>query len=188
MAAPRLMASAGGGGGAAAASSGLSMGASGYAMAGIAAFQVWSGLQQAQMIRAQGKINEHIANVNAKYIEKEAWEAEQFGFTVSARYQANVDQVLADQRTVFEASGIDPDSGTAGELVEETKLNAFLNTLDIQKQARKRALGLKFQASNVRLGAFSSQLQSEINASATERTAIINAANTGLSGYLRSNG
>lgn len=159
--------------------------ASGYVYAAQAAFEIMSGLQQAELMRESGRLAQDIANMNAQFAEIDAYEAEKFGQTEAARYQTQIDSTVSDQRTIMGAQGVDLTSGTAAAIQQETKLTGFLNTLDIQAQARARALGIKRQASNIRLGGSQAMAQSELNASATTRGAIIGGARSAISGYER---
>lgn len=149
-----------------------------YTAAAMAGYQVWSGIQASEMMKQESAFNEQVALVNAQYVEKDAWEAEKFGVGVAARYKAQEDQVLGDQLTAFAFQGVDSTFGTASEVIAETKFNAFLNTLDIQKQARANALGLKIQASNIRLGASQQRHQGAIDAATVRGVGFANAAGT----------
>lgn len=157
---------------------------SAWAYGAMAGLQVWSGLQQAEMIRDQAALNDRINKDNAKYLDMDAWEAEKFGYTQTARYASIVDQTLGKQEAVFAAQNIDSSVGSAAAIKEESKLNAFLNTLDIQRQARAKALGLKVQASNVRLGSDMNRLGQEAQASAAQMNSILQAGRT-LTGYIK---
>ena len=101
MAGPYTMLSAGGGsnGGASAAGTGAAVGGP-VAIGAMAAFQVWSGIQQGAMIRRQSKISQQLAEMNAKFAEYDAWEAEKAGYSEMARYQTMIDSTVAQQRVV----------------------------------------------------------------------------------------
>ena len=154
-----------------------------YAHAALAAFQVVSGYQQAEGIREQANLNQRIGDMNAKYADMDAWEAEKFGYTESARYQNVIDSTISEQRVGLAAKGVDISTGTAKALQDENRLTGMLNILDIQKMARQKAMGFKVQASNLRLGGQMGQYQANINASAARNTGVLNAASTGLDYY-----
>lgn len=156
-----------------------------YAAAGIAAYQIWSGLQQAESIRESAKLTKEISEMNAKYAEIDAYEAEKSGYGDTARYQTTIDNTIADQRTGYAAQNVDVNFGTAAEVQADTKLTGFLNQLDIQKQARAKALGYKREARQIRLQGSMGNIQARSNASATVTTGLIHGANTALSGYDR---
>lgn len=155
------------------------------AYAAIGGLQMWSALQQADQIRANARLQERIGRMNARFAEIDAYEAEKMGFSESARYQNVVDDIISDQRTIMAANNIDITTGTAKELQEESRLTGFLNQLDVQKNARAKALGLKVEASNIRLGNSMTGIQSEINAGATTRAGIMDAARYGVEAYRR---
>lgn len=157
--------------------------AAGAAFAALGGFQLWSGLQQAELIMGSARLTNQINEANARFIELDAYEAEKFGYTQSARYQATIDKVLAQQKSAFAASDTDFTSGVAAELQAETKLVGFLNVIDLQNEARKRALGLKTQASNVRLGIGITNAQAQMNAFAAQVGGITGAARSGLAAY-----
>lgn len=158
---------------------------SGYMYAAQGAFQIMSGLQQAEMMRESGKLAREIAEMNARFAEIDAYEAEKFSLTESARYQSKVDQTVSDQRTGMAAQNIDITSGTAAAIQEETKLTGFLNTLDIEAQGRARAMGLRRQAGNIRMGGSQSNAQADLNAGATVRGSLISGLQSGISAYER---
>ena len=161
------------------------MSGSPYAYAGLAAFQVVTGLQQADLMREANQVTQRIAEMNAAYAEHDAWEVAKYGETQAARYQTDIDQTIATQRTVMAAQGVDTTSGTAKEIQEETRLTGFLNTLDIKSQAQSKAMGIRREASNIRLNAAQRTAQTELDASSTTRSAMIGGVQSGISAYNR---
>lgn len=159
-----------------------------YLYAGLAAFQLLSGLQQAETIRANGRLTKEIYDMNAEFSEIDSFEAIQDGQTNVAFYEGQADQVESDARAVYAAQDVDFNYGSAAEVIADSKLATFLNTLDIKNQARAKALGYKNQARQYVTGGMLALSQSEINASATQNAAIINAADTGLTGYAKYSG
>jgi len=154
--------------------------------AALALYQVFSSVQTSQLMKRQGEFDKRVAAFNAEYLEKDAWEAELLGYSQTARYKVQEDKILGDQVAIFEAQNVDSTSGTAKELQEETKLNSYLNTLDIQKIARADALKLKLEASNVRLLGSFRGLQANSNAATVQSEGLVRGITTGVSGYLRS--
>jgi len=152
----------------------------------LAGAQIYTGLRQAQLIRSQAELNNEIAEYNAENILQDANEAEKYGFTQSARYANTVDGVVSDQRVAEASANVDVNFGTAADLQQEATFTGFLNTLDIQKEARNKAKGLKDQASNVRLGGQMNLAQGYAQAAETRSAAIINGVATGVSGYAKS--
>ena len=157
----------------------------GYAYAGMAAFQIVSGLQGAESIRANAELQKEIAELNAQYAEIDAWEAKLNGEEQVARYDNVIKQTISSQRVALAAQDVDVDFGTAKELQQESKLNGMLNQMDIREQAHAQVLGYKTQARQYRLQGAMGQMQAGYDASATQNAAIIGAATTGLAGYAR---
>lgn len=156
-----------------------------YAVAAMATLNVMSGFQQAEMIGRQADLTERLGEMNAKYAEIDAYEAEKFGESEVARYQKVIDSTIADQRLAYASQGVDVNYGTAAEVQEETQLTGFLNKLEIMKAAHSKAKGLRNEAANYRVGGFMNRVQSDMNAYGARASGIMNAANVGLSAYAR---
>ncbi len=150
---------------------------------GIAVLQMFSGLKQADDIRAANELNRMLDEMQAGWLERDAWDAEKYGYTASSRYQTMIDGVVGDQRVAYAAGGVDVNSGTAAAIQEEAKLTGFLNQLDIQNQAFAQAKGIKQQAMGLRFGAKVRSGQAESQANATVNAGMLNAGRTLASGY-----
>lgn len=150
---------------------------------GLATFQLLNGLDQADNIRRAGDLQQSINEFNAEFAELDSYNAWKSGLKESNRYAAEVDKSLAEQQVAFAVNDVDVTYGTAAKVVQESKLTAFLNQLDIQNKAFADANNYKRQAVNYRLGGGLARAQAEINASATQSAAIMNAGSTLLSGY-----
>ena len=149
----------------------------------LAALQAASALKQADEITMAAELNNQLSEVNAKYAEYDAYTAERFGFTESAAYQKNIDEVLGGQRAGYASQGVDIGYGTAAEVQNETKLTGALNIIDIQNQATMKAQGYLHQARNIRQGMSVAKSQAEIQANTVGTAGILNAAGTGYRGY-----
>lgn len=132
------------------------------AMAGV---EVISGLQQADMIQRNAQLSERVNELNAKYADIDAYNARVAGYSHVARYQTVIDQTIGAQREAMAAKGQDVNFGTGAEVQAQSKLNGFLNQLDIQNQARNTAAGYTRQAMGYRLNEGSIAEQANINAS-----------------------
>ena len=154
----------------------------------IAGATLINGLNQASAVKSQARLNRNIAEFNADLVDHDAWEAEKFGYTQSARYQSTIDSTAADQQVAFASQGVDTTFGTAARLQEETHLTGFLNNLDLHRIARSNAKGLRSQASSMRLQGIMGTYQANIDASAIKTQAALSAANTGLAGYSKGKG
>jgi len=147
--------------------------------AGIAAFQLINGLQQAEMIRANGRLMQEVAEFNAEFAEVDAYEAEKMGYTRAARYSAIADDTISKQTSALAAQDIDVNFGTAADIRKESQVTKALNLIDIQNEAYARAQGFKNEARRLRLQGYMSGLQSSGSANSTQAAGVINA----VSGY-----
>lgn len=153
------------------------------AYAGLAAYQVASGLQQAQIVRRNAELNKQVNDLNAEYAEIDAHNAELEGYSEQARYQSVIDATLGSQRVAFAAQEVDVSFGTAKEIQEETKLTGFLNLLDIKKQAQAKARGYMIQARNFRLASYTQSAQAALEAGAIQSSSFLRAGESGLKSY-----
>jgi hypothetical protein len=157
-----------------------------WAYLALAAAQLVGGYQQGELIRQNGDLQASINNMNAKYSDIDAYNAETAGISESARYATVIDATIAKQRTAYASDNVDVNYGTAAEVQADSKLTGFLNTLELQRQGRERALGYTVQGMNTRLGGQMTQLQSQMDAAAAEGKGVMGAISTGISGYSRS--
>jgi len=138
---------------------------------------------QATNINFQSRLNREMSAMNTEFALHDAWEAERYGFTESARYQATIDETVSEQRTAMAAQGVDITSGTALQLQQQSKLVGFLNTLSIQQEARNKAKGLKMQALGMKLNSIFNTLESSMLANNTRTAGYLSAINNGITGY-----
>lgn len=153
------------------------------AMAVMAGFTLLNGINQAQNIEMQGKLQQQINSLNAEYADIDAYEAEKFGEAEAEAYEGKIEDVVGDQRVALASADIDVNFGTAAELQAETRVTGFLNAADIAAQGRARALGLRREAGNIRLGGTMQGIQTGLQAASTRNAAVINAGTTLASGY-----
>jgi len=149
----------------------------------VAGFQMFSGLKQAEDVRSAARFNKELAEMNAGFIEMDAWEAEKYGFTQSTRYQSVIDDVISDQRVGMAARGVDVSFGSAKEVQEASKLSGFLNQLDMIQQAQNQSKNLKNQALSVRFGATMDGIAADSKSRGAENAGYLAAANTMASAY-----
>lgn len=158
----------------------------GPAVIALAGYQIISGIQQGETVRAQAQLNQQIDEMNAQYAELDAYRAEQSGLSQAARYENVINAISAKQKVAFASQDVDINFGTAKAVREESKLNGFLNQLDIKNHAHQVALGYKNQAAGLRLQGVMGIAQANYNASAMQNAAILGGAKTivgNLSGY-----
>lgn len=156
-----------------------------WAYAALAAYQVVKGFYDAETIREQAKLQQQIDEMNAEDAELDAYNAEKYGFTESARYQSVVDKTVASQRSAYATNNVDVNYGTAAERQDETRLVGHFNMLEMQRRGKERAMAYRREARNIRLGSEFRMYQANIDASASVTSGVMGAAQTGLSGYSR---
>lgn len=157
-----------------------------YAIGASMALQAWTGIQQAEMIRMNADTQQRVNELNAQYTVYDAFLVEQYGESEIANYSKNVDQTVAAQRAGFAAQGVDNNFGTAKQIQDETKLTGFLNQMEMRKQARSKALGLKREARSILMQGAFNQGSAQIQARGAMAQGLLGAAHTGISLYSRS--
>jgi cell division septum initiation protein DivIVA len=155
----------------------------GWIQAAMAAFQLISGLQQAETIHAEGELQKKIGEMNAEFAEYDAFVANAEGMSEVARYQTVVSQTMADQGAQNAARNIDDSFGTAEAIKEESKFTGLLNTMDLTNQARLNAQGYMREARMLRLGNKMTDIQTRGRETAARVQAYSSAASTMASGY-----
>jgi len=151
--------------------------------AAMAGYQIVSGLHQAEMVGMQMEVQKEIDEFNAQMAEYDAWKAIGFGQTQMARYQSQIDQAMAAGKASAAAEGVSTTEGSVSEIMADQKFAGFLNMMDIENQARERALGYQRQASNIRMGSKFTQAQGKTQQAAIVGGSVMRAAGTALSGY-----
>lgn len=149
---------------------------------GMAAMQLVSGYFASQNVKETAKLNREIAEMNAKFVELDAYDTEIDGLTRKARYQGIVDNVLSTQRANLAAADIDINYGSAASIPEETRFIGELNKMEIEKEAREKALGLKRQARDIRSGSVVDYARERARAGAMMFNSGMQAFGTGLQG------
>lgn len=149
----------------------------------LAAAQAASAAKQAQEVRDAAELQQALNEINAKYIDFDAYEAEKFGFTEVARYEPQISGTIGAQKNALAYENVDTSYGTAAEIQRETQVTGTLNILEIQNQARMKAAGLRQQARNMRISGAVAKDQANLNANATETAGYINAGATGYRAY-----
>ena len=162
------------------------MAAIAIASGALAGYQIASGYFAARNVKETARLNQDIADMNAEFALLDAHDAKIEGFTASTRYQKVIDDTLATQRAELAAADVDVNYGSVASIQEETRFLGDLNKQEIINQAQDRALGFERQARDYSLGGFLTQVDARARASAIQTRAIASAAQTGLTGYVRS--
>ncbi len=155
---------------------------------GVMAIQAWSGLQQADTIRQNGRLQKMIDDQNEKYAEIDQFNARKAGYSEAARYGSVVDQTIGKERAGYAAQKVDLNYGSAKQVQTDNQVIGFLNNLDLQKQARDKAAGYQREAMNIRVNSTFKEMQSGLDASAAASHGFMSALSTGVSGYSRMSG
>ncbi len=153
------------------------------AAAAMAAVQVATSLKQADEIRMNNRLNQMLADMNADFLEMDAWDAEKDGISQATRYRSMIDDIVGDQRVAFAQGGADVSYGSAKEVQEGAKLTGYLNQLDMVQQGRNQAQNLRNEALNVRFGASMAGEAAMAKARAVEYGGYAAAAQTGLKAW-----
>ena len=154
-----------------------------YAAAAYGGFQIWSGFQQADMMRQQASVNRKVMELNAELAEVDSFNALKDGMTKVSRYQSTVDSIRSMQTAIYSSKGVDSSFGSSADIISDSDRNAVFNRMDLETQAFQAAAGFENKAAQFRIQG-SVNYQSEIaRANATQNAAILNGAFTGISGY-----
>lgn len=156
-----------------------------WAYLALAAAQLAGGYQQADLIKKSADVQASVNDMNAKYDELNAFRANAAGQSEAARYADIENATLGGQRTALAGANVDVGYGTAKDIQTDTKVTALVNTLELQKQGRDKAMGYNVQAINTRLGGQMAQLQGQMDAGAAQNRGLMSAASTAVSGYER---
>jgi len=125
----------------------------------------------------QGKTQSEIANFNADTARFQAEAAQKEGYAAEERQLAKVKQIRAQQEVIMGAGGLDPTTGTAAQVLDQTTKMGTLDALTLRTNAARQAWGYTTQATN-----------SELQGSMARTAGYFGAAGTLLSGGARAYG
>ena len=120
------------------------------AYAALAAYQAYGGIKRAEQIRSSANLTRQLNEINARYAEVDAFNADLQGYAEAAAYQPKIDAVVAEQKAGYRAQNVDTSFGTAKEMVEETQRIGFLNQIEMENQAKAKARGFRREAARLR--------------------------------------
>jgi hypothetical protein len=95
--------------------------------------------------RAQGRIQSNALELNAMRAEMEAQDALRRGQIESSRQLGATQRLIGSQRAAMAAQGIQIDSGSASEVVQDTAALGALDALTIRNNAYREAYGYRSQ-------------------------------------------
>lgn len=94
----------------------------------------------------QGKYLDKVSKVNAGVSEQAAKDALARGTIEADDMRRQTDRTIGTQRTAFAANGIDVNTGSAGQIQNDTAALGELDALTILNNAAREAYGYKVQA------------------------------------------
>ncbi len=156
-----------------------------WAYVALAAAQVIGGYQQSEIIKQSADMKKSVDDMNAKFADLDAFNATAQGYSEAARYSTVADQTIAAQRSAYAGANVSLGYGTAGDVEKDSSVTKLVNTLELQRQGRAKALGYQQQALNTRLGGEMAQLQGAMDAGAAQNHGVMSAASTLVNGYER---
>lgn len=123
----------------------------GAAMAALAAVQMAGSAYQAQGLKSQGRMEEAQNNFNAKMAEVTAKDALDRGEKDAASIRRQAKGVMGSQRAGYAGQGVLVDSGTAGDMVDDTRRMSEEDMTTAKNNAWRESFGHRVQASNYRM-------------------------------------
>lgn len=112
----------------------------------IAAITVASAGLQAFGSIQQGNYQSAVARNNQVIAERAAVDAEQRGAEAEQQQRQRTQQVLGRQKAMMAANGLDISSGSAGDLLADTRRYGELDALTVRSNADREAYGYRAQA------------------------------------------
>lgn len=143
---------------------------------------VGGSISQSQAIKAQGKYAQRVSEINAENAERAAEDALKRGDKAANTARRDVKRVVADQRAATAAQGVEVDSGTAADIVDETLEIGEADVRTIKSNAWREAWGFKQAAINASTEGKIASIAAENNAKATLLTGGMNAIGTVANG------
>lgn len=101
---------------------------------------------QSQALSAQSAYQKQVYNQNASLAGMQADDAIQRGNLEAGKVRKRTNKMIGDQRASFGAQGIDPASGSAANIENETSAMGELDALTAKNNAWREAWGYKVQA------------------------------------------
>lgn len=137
-------------------------------------------LGQASSIKDTADMNRSINELNAKFVELDAFDTLSKGITEEARYKGVIENTLNEQKVQFATHNVDANFGSAAEVAADTKVQGIVNQAAIKNNAYAGALGLKQQALSLRTQGALNDAAARKRASSIENGAINTVALAGI--------
>lgn len=111
--------------------------------AGVSAY---SASQQADAISKEGAAQQQLYGFNERAAQLNASDAIARGNKDATTHEKSVMKLRGNQRASLAAQGIDPNSGSAADIIDETTTLGALDAMTIRGNAAREAWGYKMQA------------------------------------------
>jgi hypothetical protein len=152
--------------------------AAAFAGAGLG-MSVIQSMQQAEAMKQKAEFDSKQYEINAKLADVQGEEATRRGEEAAKAKGIQTKQMLGSQRAGLAAQGLNIDSGSAGQLQEQTAEAGNLDTVTIRNNAWRESWGFKMQAANQRGQSVMNNIATENQVRNTYLTGGINAASYG---------
>jgi len=117
------------------------------AAAGMMLMSMANAVNQADGQRTAGAYQQRMGELNAQRAEAQSVDAIKRGETEAIRNSKKVSGMAGSQRAMLAAQGIQIDSGSAGDIIDQTYSMGADDTQTIRNNAFREAMGYKSQAS-----------------------------------------
>lgn len=113
---------------------------------------------QAQAAQAQGDFQKKMSDLNAEIADRQAEDAEQRGGVEAGRAIIKGRRAADSARVAAAAAGLDPNSGSAADLIAESEAAGQMDAITIKNNAAREAWGYKVNAISSRSSGQMAQL------------------------------
>lgn len=141
----------------------MSSGAS--AVAGLA-----SSFNESAALRAQSSYDAKMYDASASVLDRQAQDAISRGETAASRYGSQVRGLQGSQRAATASQGVQVDTGTPGDIVQDTGRMGALDILTLRNNAALEAFGYDVQAGQARAAGRMASAQGKAGARQTLAT------------------
>jgi hypothetical protein len=164
------------------------MGAAGAIGGAQSGLQLFGAYEQAESLKAQGRYQRQQAYAQAAINEMIAKDVKAKGQTTALRVRQRASVFKGSQRATLAAQGIDIETGTPSEVLEETQTLSEMDALTAKNNAWREAFGYQAEASRLRTEGTYAYLASKNQARLTLLTGGLQAFTTGAHSYALSRG
>lgn len=135
-------------------------------------------IAQANAYRAQAEVQKAIFEMNTRLSDFQSKDALQRGERTVEKHRINTKQLIGAQRVSLAAQGIDTESGSALQIVDNTRHLSEIDAMTISNNAWRESWGYKLESLSASFQGKMVSIAGENNARNTILTGIGNAAGT----------